>query len=421
MRKRKKSIIAGISTYTRNSEPLKLYEPETLLEDGGAGANLLHMPEDFGPMSTYRPSLKANNVSDLDNDIDPATGYLPERTEDGYEYEEGDASDTVLINASEDDGEWDEDADDIDLEDDEDDEELVDEIEELSSNVIEDENTYDLVDVDGIDDADIQGMLFATNGSRLYVLKANRIIAELTKSTAEDIGIEDVYLTDTFEEATLASVQRQGLRAGLQGMGFKLARVNIGASRILNRRVEAMVKKRTAKVLASNKHRDAILAQSLAIASVGINRKFFKGKENVLANALIKDLSNAGVINAEQIINAAFAKHGVDYAYTLLDQAKVLASLDATTRNQFAKAVDLIDESGEFVDSTYTVEDTGEVDVIDATKEDLQFEEEEFTESIQASLLSQGIGVSHQMVENHRKGISLSASTILNSDEVLQF
>lgn len=421
MRKRKKSIIAGISTYTRNDEPLKLYEPETLLKDGSAEANLLRMPEEFGPMSTYRPSLLATNVSDLDNDVDPSTGYLPERTEDGYIYEEGDASDTVLINASEDDGEWDEDADDVDLEDEEDDEELIEEIEELSSNVIEDDNAYDLVDVDGIDDSDIQGMLFATNGSRLYVLKANRIIAELTKATAEDVGVEDVYLTDTFEEATLASVQRQGLRAGLQDMGFKLARVNIGASRILNRRVEAMAKKRTARVLANNKHRDTILAQSLAIASVGINRKFFKGKENVLANVLIKDLSNAGVINAEQIINAAFAKHGVDYAHTLLDQAKVLASLDTTTRNNFANAVDLIDESGEFVDSTYSVEDTGDVDVIDATSEDLQFKEEEISESIHASLRSQGIGVSQQMVENHRKGVSLSASTILNSGEVLQF
>lgn len=286
-----------------------------------------------------------------------------------------------------------------------------------------------LMDVDGADDS-AENMTTAAMGTVLHVIKANRIVASMTKKMAIKAGHGDHYLGDEFHEATMAECSTYGVRAGLKSMGFALAKVNVGRSDVLNKRVESRTKQVTASIKRSNAASNEALGQCLAIAAVGINRQYFKDTRNELRAALEVELGSAGVRNASKLVRRVFASHGVDYAKAILTLANRLVGMPEETRNAFASALDMTSEGdfdadsgieapGDEMEGDFQAEagdEFGETDGMDDGFVD-EFEDEEAApETIHAALAQGAWRPTRQQsrVSASQAGYSVTAQAILN-------
>ncbi|QDH83602.1 hypothetical protein [Achromobacter phage Motura] len=298
----------------------------------------------------------------------------------------------------------------------------------IDAPVDEAEGNFSVMDLDGMDDTEVESCVFASVGSRLLVLKANRVIATLGKKQAVKARCADVYLSDNFQDVTTVAMQRAGIRAGLKSMGFALSTINIAKSDAINRRVEARVQKTTAAVRQVAGAKDKAMEQCLAIASVGINRRYFKDQTNELAASLIANLQQCGIRNANRVVNSAFATHGISYAKSIVTLASKLAAMPETTRTQFAAALDLIDDEGDFVESEVEDEEFGEdVPDMQADADGFEGEAEDFDEveqflpaSITASLARPG-NARVSGGYGRANATSLEAHAILAGDAPLSF
>lgn len=216
---------------------------------------------------------------------------------------------------------------------------------------VEDETDVELeeatvADVDEVpdevedDDLDVVAVKAA-----LHVMYRGRVLATLTKAVAERQGISDVYLTPTFAAVVANSVAVKGVRKGLVQAGFRLAKVNVTSAAAQKQVIEARVQSvLTARLQEQADYRKR-LNQSLALAAVGVNRKFFKNVRNDLRAALEREFKVAGVENASQIVRSCFAQHGIEFARSLLTVAETLCEKPDEVRNQYAEALDMtVDE-----------------------------------------------------------------------------
>lgn len=275
-----------------------------------------------------------------------------------------------------------------------------------------------LLDADAVAEEDDTELLFATTQNAVHVIRANRIIASMGPASARKSNVSDLYLTDQFQDVVQASIEQKGLRKGLVQAGFILAKVKLGAaSKATNKAIEAKVEARIVAKVAAMERKDEALEQSLAIAAVGINRRYFKDASNELRSALENELSVAGVRGASRMISAAFQKHGVDYAKSILTLARKLSAMPDEVRNQYAEALDLTS------DEDYEVDEVdSEVDSI----EDFTEEEDISPSSVTAALLQPArrsqpvfqstINQAGRTAALLKAGVSANALSILSSD-----
>lgn len=271
-----------------------------------------------------------------------------------------------------------------------------------------DAENVSLLDADAVPDADADDLMFAVTANVVHVIRSNRIIASMGPATARKIQMHDVYLSDQFQDVVQASVDSKGLRKGLVQSGFVLAKVKLAAaSKATTKAIEAKVSARiTAKVEALNR-KDEALEQSLAIAAVGINRRYFKDTPNELRAALETELQTAGVRGASRMVQAAFQAHGVDYAKAILTLARRLSAMPEEVRNQYAEALDLTS------DEEFDVE--AELDDEDDFDEDA----EDMPTSVSAALLSPSRRSSPQTASLLKAGTNSAAMSILTGDTPL--
>ena len=208
------------------------------------------------------------------------------------------------------------------------------------------EDDMPVVDIDAMDDKDSEDVVFASIGLRVHAIKANRIIASLGKKQAIKAGHGEHYMSDQFQDVVGVEMAKHGLRAGLKSMGFSLATVNVGRTEVLNKRVEAKVKSVTAAVRRTSQAATSALDQCLAIAAVGINRQYFKDTKNELRAALEDELAAAGVRGASKLVRSVFASHGVTYAKAIVTLATKLQAMPESARNTFAEALDMTSDEG---------------------------------------------------------------------------
>lgn len=218
--------------------------------------------------------------------------------------------------------------------------EFTDDMEEDDDMAEADVDSMPILDVDDADD-DGDDVVFAAVGNRLHVIKGNRIVASMGKKLAVKASVEDLYLSEQFQDASYAEFSKHGLRAGLRKMGFALATVDVAKNELINKRVEAKAKKVTAAVRRTAQASNDALGQCLAIAAVGINRQYFKDSRNELRAALESELTAAGVRGARSLLKTVFAKHGVSYAKDILTLANSLVTKPEEVRNAYAEALDL--------------------------------------------------------------------------------
>lgn len=392
-------VTSATSTHIRNSDRLRVDDSEFGLVNNQK-AQMLIDPEEYTSGFTHSrkdvswrgpkrvPTTAAvhdmelpegSDTVHLDNDVDPAAGYLQKESgmpvidtaaaaefdDDDDEFADVDASvnedDFSDIQAQADDAEDEFDDVQADVHDEFDDlptiqaDAELDIPEENSAELVGEDFEGDdaqptesiaLVDVDSVPDDDDTDLQFATVASSVHVIRANRIIASMGAISAKRTGMSDVYLSDQFQDVVAHAVGVKGLRKGLVQSGFVLAKVKLAASKtasVVQAKVQAAVDKKLSAIAKSEQAMD----QCLAIASVGINRRFFKDTANELKAGLETEFSRAGVRGASTIIRAMFAQHGVSYARSILTLASKLSTMPEQVRNQYAEALDLTDE-GDF-------------------------------------------------------------------------
>lgn len=314
----------------------------------------------------------------MPNDEDPAAGYLPEHgevnadledlgDEEGGEFDEDDevelednAGSTPQSLLEVDDG-WNPDEEEhpeinAEFDDEDEEEEEDDEEDEVEASVVKkpvqaaaDAETMPLLDIDGTDDEG-DDVVFATLGTRVHAIKANRIVASIGKKLAVKAGHGDVYLSDEFQEVALVEMSKHGLRAGLRKMGFTLATVNVGAQDVLNKRVEAKASKVTAAIRRSTQSQQESMEQCLAIAAVGVNRAKFQDVENTLMLAFVSELQAAGMRGASKLVARVFNDHGIEYSKSILTIANKLSAMPEQVRNAFVDQLNMTTASADDID-----------------------------------------------------------------------
>ena len=343
---------------------------------------------------------KGGRTAEIDNDVDPAMGYLEQETglpvinnasadeedegdvdELNSEFEDlgdlGSAGNSVDADTEDDDDEFEDEDDEVNAEfddmeildgpaveadSDEETEEATDDQadEVLSFEEDQGDDAISLVDADAVEDTDTDDLVYATVANVVHVVRANRIIASMGPATARKIGMSDVYLSTQFQDVVQASVDTKGLRKGLVQSGFVLAKVKVSASKVTAKVVKAKVEAAMQTRVEAQRVKDACMEQSLAIAAVGINRQFFKASKNELRANLEAEFTRMGVRGAGKVIRAMFAQHGVAFAQEILTLAKRISAMPEQVRDEYASALDLTnDEDFEVEDEITSDTDDG--------------------------------------------------------------
>lgn len=389
-------------------------------EERPTGGKTAQIPNSVDPSAGYLE--KESGMPVIDNSLEAEAEDLDEDLEDtemeeGVEAEFEDLGDLegeegIEAEFEDDDGMDDLGALDVEAE-------FEDEMEEVEADAEEplpfeedsaDAEDVSLLDADAVSDEDSDDLVFATTASVVHVIRANRIIASMGPASARKIAMSDIYLSDQFQDVVQSSVDTKGLRKGLVQSGFVLAKVKLAAaSKATNKAIEAKVTARITAKVASLAKRDEALEQSLAIAAVGINRRYFKDTPNELRAALETELQSAGVRGASRMVQAAFQQHGVDYAKAILTLARRLSAMPDEVRNQYASALDL------------TSDDEFEVDAAeeDDEEDDFDGDDEDMPTSVSAALLQPSRRSSSQTATLLKAGVNSAAMHILTSDSSL--
>ena len=386
------------------------------------------------PDQGYIGASEEDEVTDEDEENDEFTPETPEEEDPDVTFPAGDEDSGTDVEASEqelqnnmavdtleasDDDDWDAPPpldeenlgeSDADLSDDPpvetEDEEVM--VEDVSAAADED---ISILDVDETPDTEVGDVAFATAGTRLMAIKANRIIATMTSRMAINAGRNDVYLSDQFQQVTAMQLEQKGLRKGLKSMGFALATVNLSKQSVLQARVKKEVTKTTAAVRAVTADKEKAFEQSLAIASVGINRKMFKGVNTELQAALAGELRRLGIRGANTLVARVFGEHGPAYAKQVVELAKKISAMPEEVRDGYVDALDMNENSMDEED-----EDMIPVGANDEDSDDDEFGDD-FGQTIEASLARPGHRIQASAAASGK--YSVTANEILNGTRPL--
>lgn len=376
------------TTVTNAMEPAGLIDPETY-ESGDlhfsnfdkvnknmtksktvkAGTRRLRANSDMPPSGTGG----SNNISNIDNDVDPVQDYLDTdeadtllqnaqgdtemHASDGNVDTLGDGDENVfeetMLEADSEDGDpnWDEMDDEDDLpeapEDDEPTEDQEDTEEALDAEVCEDfDNALPIGEIRQVDDT-IQNVAFVMNAGVLCALKETTVVATMTPAAAKKAQVQDVYASSAYHHLLTQEAKKHGLMAALVANGFKTERLNLTAHKAVAKTLKleaANIERRLTKVQAAKQE---ALDQSIAIAAVGISRNFFGEVDNPLRAALEQELVQAGMRNPQRMLQRVFASHGQAYVQNTLAVAHKISAMDEKVRASYVSALDMVSSTPE--------------------------------------------------------------------------
>lgn len=101
--------------------------------------------------------------------------------------------------------------------------------------------------------------------------------------------------------------------------------------------------------------------QAIAIAAAGLNKGFFKNKENVLKAAFYDELCSVGVTKPAALVDKVFAAVGEKFLSTLLELAEELIEKPIEIRNQLSDTVEAANYMHSTPDSESENEETLDV------------------------------------------------------------
>jgi hypothetical protein len=151
--------------------------------------------------------------------------------------------------------------------------------------------------------------------------------------------------------------------------------------------------------------KDEVMTQSLAIASVGVARGYFKDIENPLKDNLHREMQHAGVRGASRIISRAFAQDAFAFNKSVFDLAAKLAVMPEEVRAGYVEALDMTSE-----DITDNPFGTSDGDLSDTAQHDIASDEFGADESMDDEFIEDDVEQASQVTAFSRPAIRVSAS-----------
>jgi len=171
-------------------------------------------------------------------------------------------------------------------------------------------------------------------------------IAKATASSAQKH--KAIFEEPAFANAVLAGAEHLGISKILDEMGFQASMSSVAISsqlekNILNKHFKDKLKAMSAQLEnevaeKSADYRERFIA-ALSTAAVGINRGFFKGYVNPVKQTLLNSLSAAGVRQPEVMLDNVFRSHSDDYNKQLIEKALEIIEKPVEVQNEIAIAV----------------------------------------------------------------------------------
>lgn len=163
--------------------------------------------------------------------------------------------------------------------------------------------------------------------------------------------VRTIFGTEKFKLAALASTNEHGVEEGLTAIGFEPINPDLNIPAIVTATVAEEAQAKVDAAIAESATQVAQLSErfgaALATAAMGINRNVIKGASNPIRDNLIASLSAAGLGNAAQLVNNAFASHSDSYSKILIAQASNIAAKPLEIQNSLAETIGNINFSSE--------------------------------------------------------------------------
>ena len=183
-------------------------------------------------------------------------------------------------------------------------------------------------------------------GDVIVASKNNVPVATLSKDNCS-AEHANYFHSKSFTNGINHVVKTQGASKALASFNFELTKVKLPVPQIIESRVSKQVTASTQELSTKLKELSEDFQQCLSLAAVGLNKNYFKGKQNVLKASLIDNLKAAGLRNPEKLVASCFAQHSNSAHKTLLEIANSLMSKTVEARNELAEAFGEINEIDE--------------------------------------------------------------------------
>ena len=177
------------------------------------------------------------------------------------------------------------------------------------------------------------------SGDKSYLMFDGKPVATMCEDSCSD-EVKELYgKPEALLAALRAAIDEDGLTDEVNSnFGIKPIKLNIKASKVMRANLKEGYKAMASKLSESKNNYTERLTQSLSIASVGVNKGLLN-TSNAFKLAFVKQLTMAGVMDAEDVVNEIFAKHGEEYLKEIIEKAKELVNSDDAERNATAKLV----------------------------------------------------------------------------------
>ena len=205
-----------------------------------------------------------------------------------------------------------------------------------------DEVCIDVLEHTKIDDDEVTASLVDL-GTSLVIIHKNQVMASMKETTAG--ANKDLWGTEALQIAIANHLKQHGIKKTVAAFKFTPTRIRATLNPILAAKVSKGVAAETAQLKKNEQQLADTFKQSLEIATVGINKDFWKGVNNPLKSALVAELSSIGIRKPEQLIARVFDKHGLTYAAALITQAQLVMEKSLETRNELATTLDMVNTS----------------------------------------------------------------------------
>lgn len=195
--------------------------------------------------------------------------------------------------------------------------------------------TLDMIDTVGKDDA----ISFAYMGKQVAMLSGTKIVATLDPEDAGDR--KDVLQTQAFIQSVAHVISKEGVKAALEGFGFKTVKIEVPVKAMIDKAVAAATADDKQKVTSALDNVTAQFSQAVDIAAAGYAGNFWRGKQDPVKAALIAELSSLGIPNAQKVVDRVFAANGVAQMRDVIALARELSNKAPEALNALAQAIDL--------------------------------------------------------------------------------
>lgn len=182
---------------------------------------------------------------------------------------------------------------------------------------------------------------FLAEPTKLFLMVGDVVVASLDKEKSGDA--KPLFNKPKFMTVLSSLVKEGGVERVLAAYDWDMTYIDFP----FKQTVAEHVSQETASVRQSFEEQAKVYAedmeQCMSLASAGMIRNFFRGMTNPIREALVQELSTAGLHNPENLVDRVFASYGDQYNKTLVEKAKELRSKPVDVRNGLAEALSDID------------------------------------------------------------------------------